>query len=300
MGWEGTEIYFRRAVFVYQNLSFTLIRLPHLFLTKHSTLRYPIHVAAESNEVKAIRFLLDEDPASSASVVQKPKRAHASLFMGGLPIHCACRVGASAEIIDVLIANYTESAKVKDYMGNLPLHLILRYGTNVDIGTMKRLHSAYQSSLKRKDSNGDTPLIIALKYGTKSDIASFILQSYPEAATEESGDKRVPLTIALENGFDDDLIVQLTEHAPTAVTKTDLATGLLPIEVATNEQRSQKTVTCLLMQDLPFDINDTSPNATCTRDVADTQHSWEHIVAIDDYCPVVANLLKECTHSQVS
>ena len=298
----------RRAVFVCQILSFVFVSyslrltlipppppsLPH----KHSILRYPIHVAAESNEVKAIRFLLDEDPASFASVVQKPKRAHASLFMGGLPIHCACRVSASAEIIEILIANNTASAKVKDYMGNLPLHLLLRYGTTVDIGTIKRLHSAYQSSLKRKDSNGDTPLIIALKHGTKSDIASFILRSHPEAAREESGDKRFPLIIALENGFDDDLIMQLIEHAPTSVTKIDGTTGLLPIEVATNEQRSQKTVHYLLMQDLPVDVNDTSPNTI--RDVAATQHSWEHIVAIDDYCPVVANLLKACTHSQVS
>ena len=246
-----------------------------------------------------MRFLLDEDPTSSAAVVRKPEQSHISLFMGGLPIHCACRHGASAEIIDMLIANSSQSARVKDFLGNLPLHLLLRYGTAVDIGSVKLLYSAYPSSLKRKDSNGETPLINSLKYGTNPDISSFILQSYPEAAKEESGDKRSPLIIALENGFDDNLIMQLIDHAPTSAREIDGKTNLLPIEVATKQRRSQKLVHSLLLKDLPVYVHDFSTTLCVTNSVA-AQYSWEHIVALDDYSRVVSSLLASRTHSQVS
>jgi len=230
--------------------------------------------------------------------VQKPKEIpEESEFLGGLAIHCACRFGASSEIVDVLLSKSGASAKMKDFRGNLPIHSLLKHGNSVDFGGVKALLSAYSSSLKKRNSAGDIPLIIALKHGAKSDIIEYLFQSHPEAAEERSGDGRSPLVLAIENGYDDVAILKILEQSPANTTVIDEKTRLLPIEIATNHHRSPQLIHYLLLEDLPVDLTDHSP-AALSNYRSSYQHSWEHIVSNDEYSEVVSNLLQACTHAQ--
>lgn len=245
----------------------------------------------------ALRFLLDQDPPLASSAIQKPTEIPDDQFLGGLPIHCACRSGASSEITDVLLSKSGASAKMKDFQGNLPIHSLLKHGNSVDIGGVKALFKAYSASLKKRNSDGDIPLIIALKYGVKSDIIEYLFQAHPEAAEEKSGDGRSPLVLAIENGCDDAAVLKMLEQSPAYATTIDEKTRLLPIEIATNHHRSPQLIHYLLLEDLPVDLADRSP-AAWSNYRSSYQHSWEHVVSNDEHSEVVSNLLQACTHAQ--
>ena len=247
----------------------------------------------------AIRYLLDQDPTSAISPIKNTATAREDQFLGGLPIHSACRSGASEEIMDFLLSKSATSAKAKDFQGNLPIHLLLKHGNAVEFGSITALISANSSSPKKKNCAGDLPLIIGLKHGARFDVIEYLFDSYPEAAEERSGDGRSPLTIAIENQFDDAMILKILKQSPAFATEIDEKTGLLPIEIATHQHSSPHLIHYLLVEDLPISLNDRGADPSSNYR-SSYQHSWEHLIAMasDEYTEVVSNLLQSCTHEQ--
>ena len=47
-----------------------------------------------------------------------------------LPLHCACRKNAIAQIIELLLKHYADAALTADNLGRLPLHYALSNGAN--------------------------------------------------------------------------------------------------------------------------------------------------------------------------
>ena len=261
--------------------------------------RLPIHVATEAKSIVATQYLLGQDQTLAMSTVKKTANVREDQFLGGLPIHSACRSGASEEIINFLLSKSATSAKAKDFQGNLPIHLLLKHGNSVELGSITVLISAYSSSPKKKNSAGDLPLIIALKHGAKSDAIEYLFDFYPEAAEERSGDGRSPLIIAIENRFDDAVILKILKQSPAFATDIDEKTGLLPIEIATHQHFSPHLIHYLLVEDLPICLNDRGADPSSNYR-SSYQHSWEHLIAVanDEYSEVVSNLLQSCTHAQ--
>ena len=245
----------------------------------------------------AIRYLLDQDPTLAMSSIKKTANVPEDQFLGGLPLHSACRSGASDEIIDFLLSKSATSAKAKDFKGNLPIHSLLKHGNSVKSDSITALISAYSSSPKKKNCAGDLPLIIGLKHGTKSDVIEHLFDSYPKAAEERSGDGRSPLAIAIENRFDDATILKILRQSPAFATDIDEKTGLLPIEIATHKHFSPHLIHYLLVEDLPIYLDDRGVDPTSNYR-SSHQHSWEHVVSNDEYSEVVSNLLQSFTHAQ--
>ena len=245
----------------------------------------------------AIRYLLDQDPTLAMSSIKKTANVPEDQFLGGLPLHSACRSGASDEIIDFLLSKSATSAKAKDFKGNLPIHSLLKHGNSVKSDSITALISAYSSSPKKKNCAGDLPLIIGLKHGTKSDVIEHLFDSYPKAAEERSGDGRSPLAIAIENRFDDATILKILRQSPAFATDIDEKTGLLPIEIATHKHFSPHLIHYLLVEDLPIYLDDRGVDPTLNYR-SSHQHSWEHVVSNDEYSEVVSNLLQSFTHAQ--
>ena len=179
------------------------------------------------------------------------------------------------------------------------MHLLLKHGNAVELGSITALISANSSSPKKKNCAGDLPLIIGLKHGAKLDVIEYLFDSYPEAAEERSGDGRSPLTIAIENRFDDAMILKILKQSPAFATEIDEKTGLLPIEIATHQHSSPHLIHYLLVEDLPISLNDRGADPSSNYR-SSYQHSWEHLIAManDEYTEVVSNLLQSCTHEQ--
>jgi hypothetical protein len=254
--------------------------------------RLPIHVAANYDAVDSIKFLLSKSPEGAYTMVYRPPADTG----GGLPLHIACSNHASIGVITALLAENFASAKRTDENGDLPLHLLLRCGEVVDPVVVKTLLTCFSGALSRTDMNGDLPLSIAIKYQCRSTVINAVLMQYPEAAGALNGDSHSPLFLAFKHNADDRTIMGLLNHAPELATQVDRKTGLLPIQVATENEHSHFIVHNLLKRDLPIDLKE-----KVRAQLVPHHYSWNHVVSNTDdlYHQVITKVLQACTQPQV-
>lgn len=254
--------------------------------------RLPIHVAATYDAVDAVKFLLSKSPDGSYTMVHRPPTESG----GGLPLHIACANHASIAVITALLAENFSSAKKTDENGDLPLHLLLRCGEVVDPVVVKTLLSCFAGSLSRTDMFGDLPLSIGIKYQCRSPVINAVLMQNPEAASSLNGEGHSPLFLAFKHNADDRTIMGLLNHAPSHATAVDRKTGLLPIQMATENEHSHFIVHNLLKRDLPIDTSE-----KVRAQLIPHHYSWNHVVANTDdlYHQVTTKILQSCTQPQV-
>jgi len=254
--------------------------------------RLPIHVAANYDAVDAVKFLLAKSPEGAYTMIYRPPADSG----GGLPLHIACSNHASIGVITALLAENFASAKRTDENGDLPLHLLLRCGEVVDPVVVKTLLTCFSGALSRTDMNGDLPLSIAIKYQCRSAVINAVLMQYPDAATVLNGDSHSPLFLAFKHNSDDRTIMGLLNHAPELATQVDRKTGLLPVQVATENEHSHFIVHNLLKRDLPIDMTE-----KVRAQLVPHHYSWNHVVSNTDdlYHQVVTKILQACTQPQV-
>ena len=254
--------------------------------------RLPIHVAAEFDAVETVKFLLSKSPEGAFTMVYRPPNNSG----GGLPLHIACRNYASIGVITALLAENFASAKRTDENGDLPLHLLLRCGEVVDQVVVKTLLTCFANAVSRTDMNGDSPLAIGLKHQCKSAVINTILMQFPEAAGVLNGEGHSALFLAFKHSADDRTIMGLLNHAPELSTAVDRKTGLLPIQVATENEHSHFIVHNLLKRDMPIDLKE-----KVRAQLLPHHYSWNHIVSNTDdlYHQVVTKILQTCTQPQV-
>ena len=254
--------------------------------------RLPIHVAAHYDAVDAVKFLLAKSPEGAYTMVVRPQEDSG----GGLPLHVACSNHASVGVITALLAENFASAKRTDENGDLPLHLLLRRGDGVDPVVVKTLLTCFAGAVSRTDMDGDLPLAIAIKYRCTTPVINAILMQYPEAAAVLNGAGHSPLFLAFQHSADDRTIMGLLNHAPELATAVDKKTGLLPIQVATENEHTHFIVHNLLKRDMPIDLNE-----KVRAQLVPHRYSWNHVVsnADDMYHQVVTKVLQSCTQPQV-
>lgn len=254
--------------------------------------RLPLHVASSYDAVDSIKFLLSKSPEGAYTMVYRPPADSG----GGLPLHIACSHHASIGAITALLAENFASAKRADENGDLPLHLLLRCGESVDPVVVKTLLTCFSGALSRTDMHGDLPLCIAIKSQCRSAVINAVLMQYPEAAGVLNGDGHSPLFLAFKHSSDDRTVMGLLNHAPELATSVDRKTGLLPIQVATENEHSHFIVHNLLKRDLPIDEKE-----KVRAQLVPHHYSWNHVVSNTDdlYHEVVTKVLQSCTQPQV-
>lgn len=254
--------------------------------------RLPIHVAAHYDAVDAVKFLLGKSPEGAYTMVVRPQKGSG----GGLPLHVACSNHASVGVITALLAENFTSAKRTDENGDLPLHLLLHRGDGVDPVVVKTLLTCFAEAVSRTDMNGDLPLAIAIKYRCRTPVINAILMQYPEAAGAINGAGHSPLFLAFQHSADDRTIMGLLNHAPELATVVDKKTGLLPIQVATENEHTHFIVHNLLKRDMPIDMNE-----KVRAQLVPHRYSWNHVVSNTDdlYHQVATKILQSCTQPQV-
>jgi hypothetical protein len=145
----------------------------------------------------------------------------------------------SIGVITALLAENFASAKRADENGELPLNLLLRCGEVVDPVVVKTLLTCFSDAVSRTDLNADIPLAIAIKCQCSSTVANAIsLMHHPEAADVLNGEHHSPLHLGFNHNADDRTIVGLLNHGPELACQVDRKSGLLPIQVATENEQS--------------------------------------------------------------
>lgn len=255
--------------------------------------RLPIHVAAENDALVPIKSLLVKHPEGADTMVLRPTGRSG----GGIPLHVACRVNASAAVITALLSHNFNSAKKSDANGDLPIHLLLRNGARVSGAVVQALLDTYPTAAMRADMFCDLPLSVALKNECKPEVVKSLLMHNPDAAKVINGrDGHSPLFLAFQHHADDKTILGLMNHAPDLIVAKDKRTGMLPIEMATMQKHSKTIIYDLLKRDMPIDLKAKADGMTVFH-----QYSWNHLVSDtnDLYHDVVEKVLQQCSQPQI-
>ena len=163
---------------------------------------------------------------------------------GRLPLHNACWVTVSLNVVILLTESYPESVKLTDSNGRLPLHNAVFSKASLEVLTF--LIESYPMSVKVRDDIGYLPIHNAccrIEYWTDSlEVVSFLIESYPEGMYEtntlitltpfdmlkgfkwaETKDKNgmLPLHCACKKGYSIPLIKVLLTAYPKATSVQD-------------------------------------------------------------------------------
>jgi len=126
---------------------------------------------------------------------------------------------------------------------------------------------------------------------TAKSMIQFNLHSIITKMATDHQDEQTPLTLALINGSDDNIIQEIIDRTPALVNTKDQKSGLLPIEIATKTRQAVSLVYRLLLRDLHSDADEIEPN-NCL--------AWFHIISdtSNNYYSLVQDLLKKCSQCQ--
>lgn len=117
-------------------------------------------------------------------------------YGGDLPIHVACREGASAEVIDLILnSDEYECARIADCEGRLPLHLAAS-NNNVSVKTIQNLIKVNERATRTPDDFNLLPLHWACSKNASPRVVETIIQAYPYAVESEDAWGRTPKSLA--------------------------------------------------------------------------------------------------------
>ena len=111
-----------------------------------------------------------------------------------LPIHKACELSPTVELVNSLIHAYPECVMTSDQSGRLPIHLACCRGASASVISML-LEYGGEASLTVKDSQGRLPLHVACVHGAAEQIILMLMQAYPEGVEVEDNNERTPIKI---------------------------------------------------------------------------------------------------------
>ena len=119
----------------------------------------PLFTACEETKWTVALELIDSEPDSLTTFVKSTGTANTTFgwaLWRRLPIHEACRRQAPAWLIAALIRGAPTTVKEKTQFGELPLHLAVEMGASPEVVNL--LIVSYFEGLKEKDNSGRIPL----------------------------------------------------------------------------------------------------------------------------------------------
>jgi len=163
----------------------------------------PIHLACEKKPpVDVIYHLLSIYPGAIGE----------KNYGGDLPLHIACREGASKEVINFMLVrekNTYNSSNEKDCEGRLALHLAAsKSGTDVQV--IKDLAEVNAKAARTPDDFGLLPLHWACSKNASKAVVEALLDVYPYANETKDSYGRTPIALVkLSENKEKDAIIEL-------------------------------------------------------------------------------------------
>jgi ankyrin repeat protein len=139
-----------------------------------------------------------------------------------LPLHIACRTGASLDVIRFLVEDWPESLRWTSKGGSLPLHMAC--SNMADVSVVQYLISVFPKATGVANEYGWLPLHCACAYGASSNVISLLVASNDKSsqiATYGQGD--YPLHLACCGSASLEIIYWLTEAREEGIKLTNNA-----------------------------------------------------------------------------
>ncbi len=173
---------------------------PNAVREKNELGELPLHIAVRyGGPVEVIQLLIEAYP----DAVRKKNE------YGDLPLHSAVKnrpteiqlptdvypdafyKGASVEVLKLLIEEYPDALKEKNYGGELPLHVAAKKGASVEV--IQLLIKAYPDAVREEDRSENLPLHTAIAGEASVEVLQLLIKEYPDAAKIENRDGFLPI-----------------------------------------------------------------------------------------------------------
>lgn len=143
----------------------------------------PLHIAVSVGNYNITKLLLDHEPHPDVETTTST----------GLTLLHLATSKKHTQIVELLLKEYKESARVKDKRGQYPLHRAASVGA---IAILELLITVGKSPLNAKDSSGWTPMHHALLEGN-GDIAVLLVKLGADPKVEDS-EGLTPLQVSVD------------------------------------------------------------------------------------------------------
>mmetsp|Transcript_15807 Transcript_15807/g.24596 ORF Transcript_15807/g.24596 Transcript_15807/m.24596 type:complete len:626 (-) Transcript_15807:138-2015(-) len=160
-----------------------------------------------------------------------------------LPLHKACVLSPTVQVIEALLAANSEGAKARDQDGWLPIHCACFYGAKEDV--VETLLLAHPKGAQSKDDEGRLPLHYACLKGASQGIVDALLQHFPKGAMSKDDEGRLPIHHACSKGAPDGVVEALLKATPKGAQSKD-DQGRLPLHHACRKNGTERTIRTLL------------------------------------------------------
>lgn len=154
-----------------------------------------------------------------------------------LPLHAVCTFKPPASTVVALMKVNKQATMQKGHLGLLPVHIACRHGASLEV--VKILSESYPEGLNSNDLYGNSPLHYACAFSSV-EVIRFLLKSSPSASKVQNCDKKLPIHhMGARNDLINisSLVLFMYAHNPDALRLED-SKGLLPIHSAVSHQAS--------------------------------------------------------------
>lgn len=227
---------------------------------KLATTTAPTPAQSSSTEAKEVdyehrttlfRMILKKDWAQAVKRAESDSEEAATFivtkgFNGNLrflPLHKACVLQPTYEIIEALVKAYPEGVQTTDQDGWLPLHCACFYGA--DDRVIKLLLQHYNKAAFTKDDDGRLPLHYACLKGASLEVVELLLATHSKGAMAKDEEGRLPIHHACSKSAPESIVDALLKAAPKAAQSKD-DQGRLPLHHACRKNASERVIRTLL------------------------------------------------------
>jgi len=168
--------------------------------------------------------------------------------LGLLPIHIACRHGASLDTIKILAESYPEGLNSNDPRGNLQLHYACAFSS---VEVIRFLLKRSPSASKVQNCDKQLPIHNLCARNDLTNISSLVLFTYarnPDALRQEDSKGFLPIHSAVTHQVSLDMIEIIISLYPQGIFVRDNL-NRTPIDIAKKLRRSSHAkLICQLLQ----------------------------------------------------
>mmetsp|Transcript_29711 Transcript_29711/g.39528 ORF Transcript_29711/g.39528 Transcript_29711/m.39528 type:complete len:401 (+) Transcript_29711:110-1312(+) len=193
-----------------------------------------------------------DDEAFIEEIKQKPHAAKARYTFNShdesyLPLHMVIMLGASTDVVELLLNIYPISIAATDCNGNTPLHTACEFQASLEVTSL--LLEKFPGAAMEKDFQNNTPLNIACRYRPTLEMISLLINVCPDAIREKSEDGLTPLHSACSYQASFEVVSLLLQSWPAGVKEKDNI-GMTPLHNSC-EFEAPVEVVSLLMEKYP-------------------------------------------------
>jgi len=168
-----------------------------------------------------------------------------------LPIHLACEKQPPVDVLFNLVSLYPDGIGQKNYGGDLPIHIACREGASKEVINFMIVHDPFESTSQR-DCEGRLPLHLAARDGTDIKVIEGLLEINAKAARETDDFGLLPLHWACSKNAPVEIVEKLIDAYPYGIETRDTWGRTPLVLMKMNKSKDKAKIVELLSRDVAF------------------------------------------------